>query len=260
MISIVVALKEPDERFVKCLSTLHNQDYPNYEIVTAGGSHVLEADAYIDGVQRARGTIIAFTNADCYVPSDWLSRLYTLLQQGHDIAGGPRMSVGDIYAWAWNTPFRVAPIVKAGIGFGWSNCMFRRHVFDKVPLRRLPVYQDLDFLARTHKADLRVAMDTSILVVHDHPLRSFWKAMAKQLIASENYTYLLRYHHGQLLGTGLGLESGLIRFLQGFLTVGRLEPRYGPLWKYTFVRLCTKVAQLAGFFLGRARDGIVVYR
>jgi GT2 family glycosyltransferase len=255
-VSVVVTFLRRDPKVEKCLSLIRAQTHPPMEIVE-GRPDLGEGRSYADAASRAKGEWVAFTNADCYVPPDWLERLLSRASEGFEVVGGPRLTIGDIYSYAWNTPYGVLHDMRSGLAFGWSNCLIRRSVLDRVPLRDLKSNQDLDFLIRAYKAGIRVCVDWSLVVVHDHPLGSLRNAMRRQFLASENYTYLLRLHHGTVAKTGLGLHVAFFRFMRGFLSAGRLQPRYGNLAHYCFVRFWVKVAQLCGFAAGVLRDGVV---
>ena len=97
MISIVIPSFNEEERIERCLASLAQQDFPRQEyeiIVVDGGSkdktrEIAEKYADLvfiqtspkvggarnDGALRARGEIIATTDADTILPPDWLSRI-----------------------------------------------------------------------------------------------------------------------------------------------------------------------------------------
>ena len=97
MISVVIPSFNEEERIERCLVSLTKQDFPrnDYEIIVVdGGSkdktrEIAEKYADIvfiqtspkvggarnDGSLRARGEIIATTDADTILPPDWLSRI-----------------------------------------------------------------------------------------------------------------------------------------------------------------------------------------
>ncbi|HOW04614.1 glycosyltransferase [Methanospirillum hungatei] len=97
MISIVIPSFNEEERIERCLASLAQQDFPRQEyeiIVVDGGSkdktrEIAEKYADLvfiqtspkvggarnDGALRARGEIIATTDADTILPPNWLSRI-----------------------------------------------------------------------------------------------------------------------------------------------------------------------------------------
>ena len=97
MISVVIPSFNEEERIEKCLTSLTKQNFPRdeYEIIVVdGGSkdrtrEIAEKYADIvfiqtspkvggarnDGALRARGEIIATTDADTILPPDWLGRI-----------------------------------------------------------------------------------------------------------------------------------------------------------------------------------------
>jgi len=97
MISVVIPSFNEEERIERCLASLVKQDFPRNEyeiIVVDGGSkdrtrEIAEKYADVvfiqtspkvggarnDGALRARGEIIATTDADTILPPNWLSRI-----------------------------------------------------------------------------------------------------------------------------------------------------------------------------------------
>lgn len=258
--TVIVSYINSERTLGRCLELLRAQDYRNFEVeaIDGGPSHLTEAQGQIKGIKEADSDYIAFTNSDCFVPARWLSRMISILEGGADIVLGRTMRGGDIYSYAWNTPQAVLNRQSSGLGYGFSNCVVKKEVFWQVPLRNLKASQDADFLIRARRLGKRIAVDPSITVYHDHPLKSLPQSMRKMLLASENYTYLLKKNLGSVVGSSdLGLQAAFFRYLRGFFTPGGMPPVYASLPEYALVRLVTKVAQVCGFCLGVLRDGIV---
>jgi len=97
-ISVVIAAFNEEKLLPQCLQSLNKQSYPkdHYEIIlvdngstdsTASIGTKLGADVYSYtkiqacgasrkfGASKAKGSIIAFTDADCELPPDWLSKI-----------------------------------------------------------------------------------------------------------------------------------------------------------------------------------------
>ena len=112
VISVVVPAYNEERIIATCLQHLKAQDFQHpFEIILANnnstdktaeiaqrlGARVLNVaekgyvHAAIAGVQTARGSIIAMTDADTRVPSHWLQRIYDTLQARPDLVavGGP---------------------------------------------------------------------------------------------------------------------------------------------------------------------------
>jgi glycosyltransferase involved in cell wall biosynthesis len=108
LISVVVPTHNRGRGLSACLQALQTQDYPTYEIILSDdGSTDNTAEVvaryprikYIKhenrgpaaarnrGIEQARGEIVAFTDDDCRVPTDWLSRLVDGFQRYPEVAG-----------------------------------------------------------------------------------------------------------------------------------------------------------------------------
>jgi glycosyltransferase involved in cell wall biosynthesis len=117
-VSIVVITLNRKKRLVNCLNSLFNLNYPQSKfniVVVDGGSNdgtreiVIEEYPKVDfvierrrgmayarntGWKHARGEVIAYTDDDCIVDSNWLRRLvYSLNSTGAASAGGPLIYV-----------------------------------------------------------------------------------------------------------------------------------------------------------------------
>jgi GT2 family glycosyltransferase len=117
LISIVIAAKNAEQTLAKCLNALFEQDYPDFEVIVVndGSSDKTEAivggypglkvlrtsgvgrsEARNLGVKEARGSYIAFTDADCMVNPDWLNELLKgFTSNGVAAAGGIQRSPSD---------------------------------------------------------------------------------------------------------------------------------------------------------------------
>src|SRR3989344_331445 len=104
--SIVVITYNEEKNITDCLSALTSQDYGNYDILIIDAStdstsqraalfpnvKVIKSKRKGYGIQRnlgirlSQGDIIAFTDADCMPPPDWLSKGISSLEQ-HHVAG-----------------------------------------------------------------------------------------------------------------------------------------------------------------------------
>ncbi len=96
-VSVIIPTKNNGDILEKCLSSIKNLDYPKdkieviivdghskdatVEIAKKYGCRILYEDigtrggACNVGVRNAEGKFIAFTDADCVVPKDWLTNL-----------------------------------------------------------------------------------------------------------------------------------------------------------------------------------------
>ena len=124
-ISVVVPVFDGGEALRRCLESLRAQDFDGYEVIVAddgsgdGSAELAEllADRVIrlptrSGPGRARNAaaevardpVIAFTDADCVLPPDWLSRIDAALQDPAlgGVAGGYAFTAVDGFIARFN--------------------------------------------------------------------------------------------------------------------------------------------------------------
>lgn len=114
MISVVVPAYNEEENIAACLESLNRQTFPRneYEIIVVDGNSKDRtrelatplADivfvqtskrvggARNDGALRAKGEIVAFTDADCIIPPDWVERIRSDFAAHH-----PVLLYGTVY-------------------------------------------------------------------------------------------------------------------------------------------------------------------
>ncbi len=113
-ISVVIPAFNEEELIPRCLQALQNQTYPkeNYEIIVVDNDSTDKTTQiakklgaavyrYTDikkcgaarqfGTTKANAPIIAFTDADCKVPHDWLATIDTLFKDPNLVCVGGKM-------------------------------------------------------------------------------------------------------------------------------------------------------------------------
>ena len=122
LVSVVITGRNEAEMIGRCIKSVLEQDYPNFEMVfvdakSTDGTYekvvelqkqsasysncksfaVISANADTPGIGRnigvdsARGQVIAFTDADCLPDKNWLTKLVDLLGTQIGIVGGPNL-------------------------------------------------------------------------------------------------------------------------------------------------------------------------
>jgi len=131
--SVIIPAYNEENYIAGCLDSVLNQDFDHslYEIIVINNSstdktrlialskavNVVNEEkkgyvfALIKGVNSSKGDILVFTDADCRVPSDWLSKIYQNFQKDPEIDG-----VGGIFS-----VFDIGPVKKLIVDFGYKH-------------------------------------------------------------------------------------------------------------------------------------------
>lgn len=128
------------------------------------------------GAASARGTLLAFLDADCLAPRGWLRRLEGALDAGYDGVGGAVANGNgeSLVSWAgYLCEFREflpgGPARDAG-NLTLGNVAYRREVFESAggfPTGCFP-QEDQVFHHRLRARRARLLLDPSIVVAHTH--------------------------------------------------------------------------------------------
>jgi len=106
MISVIIPVYNASRTLERCLETIFNSDYKNFEVIIVDdGSidntleiakkfkvRIIKLDvnsgpgtARNKGAEVAKGEILAFVDSDCEVPLDWLSKIYNFFKMNSSI-------------------------------------------------------------------------------------------------------------------------------------------------------------------------------
>jgi len=222
---VVVSELNSAKTLRRCLDSLVEQDTTDdyHIIVVDGGStdgsieiarsffpkilllvnmHISEVGGQNLGCSFAldRYDVILFTNSDCYVDRDWVSRHLAWHKLSYDMVGGKLFWGGDEYGFAWSywTPDKPTNILTSGLSLGFSNCSLSVSLLKKVgPLKEMKAQQDMDFWIRAIKQGAKMALDPKIEVYHDHPMGSFRGSWLRAFYYGRNHVILLRAAFGR---------------------------------------------------------------
>lgn len=197
-ISVIVPVYNAEQTLRACLESLFAVEHLDYEVIVVDdGStdgtvalastypcklvslkrNVGAGEARNRGVEHAQGEILAFTDGDCIVPSDWLAKIERALQG--DVAG-----VTGVYAIP-DDPSPLARFVGHDIRlrfmhlsgetnvFGTYNGAVLRNVFEQVggfdPRIRGASWEDVEFGLHVVEKGHKLVIDKDNIVFHQHP-------------------------------------------------------------------------------------------
>jgi glycosyltransferase involved in cell wall biosynthesis len=126
------------------------------------------------GIEKASGDVVFLTNADCYVPHDWIPSLLKHYEDPNVMAaGGPRIDIENHKEDA------------ATLGAG--NASFRKSIIKEVGNLEKGVIagEDTEFFMRIKHKGHGVVEDKSVVVLHDHQIPF------KQIL-NKNFKYGIR--------------------------------------------------------------------
>ncbi len=131
------------------------------------------------GVQRARGTIVAFTDADCIPATDWIAQLLVAFEEHVAGVGGAYDIANPNRFLACMIQFEIAAR-HAGLDtyvdfLGSFNVAYRKEVFEAVggfdETYRAASAEDNDLAYRIQDAGYRLKFTHRARVAHYHPAR-----------------------------------------------------------------------------------------
>jgi hypothetical protein len=155
------------------------------------------------GLGVAKAPIVAFTDDDCTVPDDWLTKAEALLDRHQDVV----MAFGDLAAhhhdptqvfipYTRNDQFEIVKGVRGAtpIGGAGANLIARRSVFDTIgtwdesigPGSRFRAAEEFDIYYRTIAAGGAVARDPDLVTIH-YGARSYADGSGQELLRAYGY-------------------------------------------------------------------------
>jgi len=235
VISVVVATRDRPEMLRACVKTLLGSKHASFEVVVVDQSRYpsnLPEDPRIIYVHSdthgksaglnaaltvASGSIIAFTDDDCTIPDDWLSKACTLFARHPDVD----LAFGNLEAVEHDPAENFVPIVsivqfrvvskprlayvRGGAG---ANMIARRSLFDHIgpydemigPGSRFVACEEYDIYFRTLMAGRSVAFAPELVITH-WGTRSYSDGSGRRLLRG------YAYGEGAVIGKHLRLRE-----------------------------------------------------
>lgn len=243
MISIVIPSYKAEKYIARAIKSLLNQDYKGkYEIIIVDSGKDKTAEIASEfpvrifkqppkgpgaarnyGVRKAKGDIIVFIDADCFVPRSWLRKLVKPFSDKNIAA------VGGTYKNA-NKDKVVAKFLQYEIEerhekmkkfkqidfVGTFNCAYRKDVFNKMGgfKEELIQAEDIDLSYRV-SAKHKVVFNSSAYIYHYH-VGSLGRYLKQKFQRGYWKVFLLTRHKGKMKGD---VYTSKLLGIQVFLTM-----------------------------------------
>ncbi|MBI1745704.1 MAG: glycosyltransferase [Acidobacteria bacterium] len=269
-VSVVVCSYNGGQTLEQCLHSLLALEYPDYEIILVDDGSTDDTRAIAEqfptvraihqengglsaarnvGLRAATGSIIAYTDSDCFVDPHWLTHLVYQLQRTDAAAvGGPNLTpedgwIASCVAVSPGQPTHVLESDQVAEHIPGCNMAFRREALEAVNGFD-PVYQragdDVDICWRLQQADSWITFAPGAFVWHHrrHSLRGY----LKQQVGYGEAEALLQFKHperftilgsskwrGVVYGQSLpGLRLGKSVIYRGTFGTGLFQCLYQP--------------------------------
>ena len=293
-ISVVIPTHNRKDLLRRCLEAVLNQDYPDYEVIvvddgsTDGTGEMVRrefpqvriirqvpnrgpAAARNRGIEVATGEIVAFTDDDCVVPRDWLTRLAEGFRRYPDVAGvggfqdPPETLIRDnpiaraehtrrLRRWGERAFREVAGSAEVP-GLGTNNVAYRRDVLLEVGGfdEHFPVAagEDADLKLRIAQAGYELLY---LPIGVDHHRTYTWKAQWQMSIRRGIGAYYFEAKHGGPPGRWRVLLRMGKRLFQFPLYLVQMSPRVAVV--ITMSELADAWGQWRMAWGGRQRKGV----
>jgi GT2 family glycosyltransferase len=238
-VSVVVCSYNGGRTLEQCLRSLEVLDYPDYEVIVVDDGSTDDTRSILErfpgvrpihqpnqglsvarnvGLQAATGSIIAYTDSDCFADPDWLTHLvYQLERSGAAAAGGPNLTPEDgrpaaCVAASPGQPTHVLESDQVAEHIPGCNMAFRRETLAAIngfdPLYR-KAGDDVDVCWRLQQAGFWITFAPGAFVWHHR--RQTPRAYLRQQAGYGEAEALLRFKHpGKFNGRGDGKWRGVL--------------------------------------------------
>jgi GT2 family glycosyltransferase len=238
-VSVVVCTFNGGRTLEQCLRSLLALDYPDYEAIVVDDGSTDETPAILGrfpevrsirqanqglsvarnvGLQASTGTVIAYTDSDCYADPAWLTHLvYQLQRSGAAGVGGPNLTPADgrlaaCVAAAPGQPMHVLESEQVAEHIPGCNMAFHRAALEAVngfDLQFRKAGDDVDLCWRLQQAGFWITFAPGAMVWHHR--RATPRAYLRQQGGYGEAEALLRFKHpDKFNGRGDGRWRGVL--------------------------------------------------
>jgi len=218
-ISFTIIAYNEEKNIANCINSILNQEeLKDYEIVAVNDAsndktseivkdlikknkHIKLVDlkenrgrgnARFVGVENSRGDYIAFVDADCILPKNWLKVCLSYLKE-YDAVGGIAVPDGDVTYISQR--FNLTPkIIPHTTGITGSNAIYKREIFKKIKLNsNLRGGEDTDLNWNIHKAGFKIKLIPELIVKHKENI-NYTQSVKRMFSFGKGATKLLKRH------------------------------------------------------------------
>ncbi len=188
------------------------------------------------GIRNSNGEIIAFTDCDCIVPSDWIRKIVENFKDPQvSCVGGSAKGRDDdfISQYADNSIIPLMPFFKKREKLGMiklflhhpagCNMAFKRKAFEEVGCFDENIrygFDDVEFVERVCRAGYKMVLDPNVLVWHKH--RSILKEFLKQNFNYGRGSGVLLKKRGAKNAVSTWSFLSLVGFISWLLIIGSM--------------------------------------
>jgi glycosyltransferase involved in cell wall biosynthesis len=227
LISVVIIGKNEEHAIVKCILSIFNQSYPNFEIIYVddkSSDNTLEIAQQLEnildskknckrfltlsvetnfpsknrniGIRASKGGIIAFIDADCIAEHDWLANLHEQFSTNVGIVGGRITLVHSNNSIMTKA---IDIVLSSYLGSGGSALFYQIKVdreFHEVPAGSLAIYKRLLEKFGGFNENLRYNEDSDLCYkVREEGYRIIYASKARiyHFIGIDSYTDFMSY-------------------------------------------------------------------
>jgi glycosyltransferase involved in cell wall biosynthesis len=198
-VSIIIPVYNGEKTLGRCLTSVLNQDYKDYEVIVVDNNSTDKTQDIIKGFQKkdakvkyvfesakgrgaarntginnSSGDIIAMTDADCIVPRDWLRQLTRpIIYENESAVMGGEKKLNKNY-WSTNIQNANLQFLKRNTDGNYISFVDTKNFAIKASIikdlmfdGRFEAFEDLDFYLRL-KRGVRIRFVPSITVAHSH--------------------------------------------------------------------------------------------
>jgi len=237
-----------------CLDCIHNQTCPPDEVILIDGNKEgqNETESILIGFKKAKGEILFSTNVDCYVPRDWIESHLRWHGRGYPLVSGLRVERGEI--GSSRNPLTKGDALfeqRPNIGVTGSNFSISKNILSKITWPRMRHAWDMEISLQVPK----FVIDTSVIVVHDHPFKNLKDSYVKAFQYSVWALEMIRLTNSRItMGGRSGVRISLKNVLFEALQVNpvRVYRKYGEgsLPRFLFNRFVFRLGQFSGLVYG----------